>query len=137
MTEVRDLYRFSIIVKLRTYDFEYIAEAMLLNGQAGARHLSSNEEVHHYVAGPAERMDKHVGDYRMNKEQGGEKYVQWLGQLTKANSKNGQLFNHAETVRYLERLWMYRPHYNVDVIFSIPFCIRNLHDVSGGVSHHS
>lgn len=87
------------------------------------------------MAGPAERMDKHVGDYRMNKDQGGEKFVQWLGQLTKANSKNGQLFNHAETVHYLERLRMYRPHYNVDAIFSIPFCLKNLHAVSGGVSH--
>jgi hypothetical protein len=107
---------------------------MVTNGAAGARHLSSNEEVHHYVAGPAERLDKHVGDYRMYKDQGEDKFVHWLGQLTKANSKNGQVFNHAETVRYLERVRTYRPHYNIDTIFSIPFCLKHLHGTYGGVS---
>jgi hypothetical protein len=106
---------------------------MVANGQAGARHLSSNEEVHHYHAGPAERLDKQVGDYRMHKEAGEEKYTHWLAQLTKANSKNGQLFNHEETVRYLEGVRVYRPHYNVDAIYSLPFCLKNLHATFGGV----
>jgi hypothetical protein len=107
---------------------------MVANGQAGARHLSSNEEVHHYVAGPAERLDKYVGDHEMNKALGEEKYTHWLGQLTKARSKNGQVFNHEETVRYLVRVRTYRPHYNIDPIFSIPFCLKNLHATFGGVS---
>lgn len=47
-------------------------------------------------------MDKHIGDYCMHKEQGGDQYSQWPVQLTKANLKNGQLFNHTETVCYLE-----------------------------------
>ena len=107
---------------------------MLANGAEGARHLSSNEEVHHYIAGPAERMDQHVGDYEMKKEQGEDKFVQWKAQLTKANSKYGQIFNHAETVGYLTGVRRYRPHYNVDPIFSIPFCVRHLHGTYGGVS---
>jgi hypothetical protein len=107
---------------------------MVANGQAGARHLSSNEEVHHYVAGPAERMDRHVGDYHMHREQGVERLSHWLAQVTKASSKLGQLFNHSETLRYLERLYVYRPHYTVDEIFSIPFCMRSLHATTGGVS---
>ena len=107
---------------------------MLENSEAGARHLSSNEEVHHYVAGPAERLDKLVGDCRMYKEQGDAKYIPWVGQLTKSSSKIGQLFNHDETVRYLERVRIYRPHYNVDPIFSIPFCLKHLHATFGGVS---
>jgi hypothetical protein len=108
-------------------------EMMVADGQAGARHLSSNEEVHHYVAGPAERLDKQIGDYRMYKEGGEEKYTHWLAQVTKGNSKNGQLFNHAETVRYLEGVRVYRPHYNIEPIFSLAFCLKNLHAISGGV----
>jgi hypothetical protein len=79
-------------------------------------------------------MDKLVGDYRMTLEQGEDQFVQWKAQLTKANSKYGQIFNHEETVRYLELVRKYRPHYNVDPIFSIPFCLRHLHMTYGGVS---
>jgi hypothetical protein len=43
---------------------------MLANREEGAHHLSSNEEVHHYVARPAENMDKHIGDYRVKIEEG-------------------------------------------------------------------
>lgn len=107
---------------------------MVANGQAGARHISSNEEVHHYVAGPAERMDKLVGDYQMYKNQGPDKYIPWIAQVTKANSKNGQIFNHLDSVEYLELLRIYRPHYTVDAIYSIPFCTKNLHGTYGGVS---
>ena len=69
----------------------------------------------------------------MNKEAGKEKYTHWLAQLTKANSKNSQLFNHEETVQYLEGVWVYQPHYNVEMIYSLPFCLKNLHMTSGGV----
>ena len=55
---------------------------MLANGAAAARHISSNEEVHHYVAGPAERMDKLVGDYRMYSSQGSDKWVSWIARIT-------------------------------------------------------
>lgn len=107
---------------------------MLANGAAAARHISSNEEVHHYVAGPAERMDKLVGDYRMYSSQGSDKWASWIARITRSNSKNGQIFNHDETIEYLEQLRVYRPHYTVDSIYSIAFCIKNLHGTFGGVS---
>ena len=53
-------------------------EQMMANGQAGAHHLLSNEEVHHYVAGPTECLDPLVGDHLMNKEMGQAKYGPWL-----------------------------------------------------------
>jgi hypothetical protein len=106
---------------------------MLANGAAGARHLSSNEEVHHYVAGPAERLDKQVGDYRMYRLQGSDKLVKWMAQITKGNSKAGQLFNHAESIQYMEQLCVYRPHFMVDAIYSIPFCLKTIHGTYGGV----
>jgi hypothetical protein len=107
---------------------------MLANGEAGARHLSSNEEVHHYVVGPVEKMDKLVGDYQMTIEQGEDQFAQWKAQLTKVNSKYGQIFNHEEMVQYLELVRKYLPHYNINPIFSIPFCLCNLHMTYGGVS---
>jgi hypothetical protein len=110
---------------------------MLANREEGARHLSSNEEVHHYVAGPAEKMDKHVGDYRAKIEEGESAFGKWLGEVTKASSKFGQVFNHKETVLYLETLREYRPHYNMDPIFSVAFCLQHLHNVYGGVSDTS
>ena len=98
---------------------------------AGTWHLSSNEEVHHYVAGPTEQLDKHIRDHWMHEDTGDKKHTQWLGQLMKANSKNSQSFNHKETVQYLKWVWVYQPHYNIDPIFSIPFCLKNLHVTSG------
>jgi hypothetical protein len=80
---------------------------MLADREAVACHLSSNEDVHHYVAGPAGQMDKHIGDYRMYKNHGADKWTQWIGQLIKGNSKKGQIFNDAETVHYLEALRVY------------------------------
>jgi len=111
-----------------------LIESMLANGQVGARHLSSNEEVHHYNAGPSEKMDRHVCEYRTKSEAGRAELGQWIAQITKANSKFGQVFNHEETVLYLETVWQYQPHFNVDPLFSVPFCISHLHKIYGGVS---
>jgi hypothetical protein len=43
---------------------------MLVKGDEGVHHLSPNEEVHHYIAGPVEKMVKHIWDYHMKIDQG-------------------------------------------------------------------
>jgi hypothetical protein len=111
-------------------------EPLLKNRAAGARHLSSNAYIHHYDEGPAEKLDAWVTEYMAQTEQCTPRELQaWISKISKAkNSKLGQILNHEESRSYLEALREFRPHYNVDNIFSMNFCVDVLHDISGGVS---
>ena len=107
------------------------ADEMTKNGDEGARHLSSNQYIHHYDEGPAEKLDSLLGQY-LSKEVGEANL--WCNRIAKVNSKAGQIFHHAETVEYLKALRECRPHFNVDQFFSIKFCMEKLHSVNGAVS---
>jgi hypothetical protein len=109
---------------------------MLKNRAAGARHISSNAYVHHYDEGPAEKLDAWLTEYLAQAELMTPKELQgWISKVSKAkNSKLGQILNHEETRSYLETLRQFRPHFNVDHIFSMNFCVDALHDINGGVS---
>ena len=106
---------------------------MLDQKAAGARHLSKNMHVHHYSEGPAERMNGLLTDYEALSDNASGQQA-WLNLKAKAGSRLGQIFNHRETVEFMQALRQFRPHFNEDKILCIPFCVETLHDVNGGVS---
>ena len=108
---------------------------MLKDGERGARHLSGNVYTHRYNEGPAEKLDAWCMDYKSVQENGGDKALKgWISTNAKEkNSKLGQIFNHAETRNYLTAVLEFRPHFNVDDIFSVNFCVDKLHNVNGAV----
>jgi hypothetical protein len=73
---------------------------MLANREEGARHLSSNKGVHHYVARPAENMDKHIGDYRVKIEEGESAFEVSCKIVLSSPSTffEGTLYNRTESV---------------------------------------
>jgi hypothetical protein len=111
---------------------------LLANGNAGANHLSSNAKVQHYDEGPAERLDGYVAKYEAKLAEGQGSNVPldaWLTDLSKRiNSKAGQVLHHEETLQYVRILRTYRPHFQVDSIYTVNFCMESLHHISGGVS---
>jgi hypothetical protein len=103
----------------------------------GAHHLSKNTYVHHYSEGPAERLNGFLTDFMAMSGNAVERQ-QWLnGKAKRTDSRLGQIFNHEETIEYLVALRDFRPHFNDDNIFSAQFCVKQLHNVNGGVSGSS
>ncbi|KAM6489100.1 hypothetical protein JOM56_015414 [Amanita muscaria] len=115
----------------------YDKAPMVANGNAGANHLSSNAKVQHYDEGPAERLDGFVAKYEAKLAEGQGSNVPldaWLADLGKRiNSKAGQVLHHAETLQYVRILRTYRPHFQVDSIYTVNFCVGSLHHISGGM----
>jgi hypothetical protein len=109
---------------------------MLKNEAAGARHMSSNEYVHHYDEGAAEKLDSLYADFDAHRNTKSAKKVQvWITRNARSRtSKLGQILNQPETREYIETLRDFRPHFNVDSFFSIAFCIGQMHHINGGVS---
>jgi hypothetical protein len=107
---------------------------MMKDGEAGARHLASNKYVHRYNEGPAEKLDGLLQEYSVQENNGVDAQMKrWIQGITRANSKYGQIFHHAETREYLKALNEFRPHFNVDTYFSASFCMERLHAVNGAV----
>jgi hypothetical protein len=77
-----------------------------------------------------------LGKYRTQAAQlTAKELTTWLASVSKSkNSKLGQIFNCVETRQYLETLEQLSPHFMIDSINGIPFCMDFMHGVNGGVS---
>ncbi|KAM6490054.1 hypothetical protein JOM56_014097 [Amanita muscaria] len=115
----------------------YDKAPLLANGNAGANHLSSNAKVQHYDEGPSERLDGYVAKYeaKLAEGQGSTGPLDaWLTDLSKRiDSRAGQVLHHEETLQYVRILRTYRPHFQVDSIYTVNFCMESLHNISGGM----
>jgi hypothetical protein len=112
------------------------AEPLLKDSAAGARHLSDNDIVLHYDAGPAERLERLFERYLTEAERRTAKdLATWLsGEARAKNSKIAQIFNHAESRQYLKALMEFSPHFMIEEFYSMGFCTDFLQCSAGGVS---